>query len=108
MSDTPLKPTIEALLDMSLERLCAMGEVELQTYLEEAIKVCPPIRGRVNTGVRSSDGTVLGSFRGPKGNKFAPSSALGQSLSPTNKMTAKEKILLELAKAGMTEDDIKK
>jgi len=39
-----IKSSIEQLLDMSLDKLEAMTEVELDTYFAEALKVCPPIK----------------------------------------------------------------
>lgn len=35
--------TIEELINMDLDRLSSMSDAEIQTYLADAIKICPPI-----------------------------------------------------------------
>ena len=98
------KPTIESLLDMSLDRLIAMGEVELQAYLEEAIKVCPPIRG--HAGTSSQSGTRLGTVGAKRAfGKMEPQSPLAQKLAGMSPM--KQKLARMMMESGMDVDDLK-
>ncbi len=80
---------------MSLDRLEAMTEVELDAYFAEALKVCPPIK-------------VFGGETTPKksvASKLIPRTALGEQLMGMS--PEKQKLAKMAAQLGLSVDTFK-
>jgi len=89
--------TIESLLEMSLDKLIAMSDVEIETYLAEALKICPPVK--YTSSVKSVSKTSLN-----LANKMSPQSPLAQQLAG---MSPQKRQLVSLARQlGMNVDDL--
>lgn len=93
---TATKATIEAMLGMTLDTLYKMSDTEIDSYLAECIKICPPPT-RVGKPGAGEGGTTRISMS--KSNRMSPQSSIANQILSAGDTDAK----LKAAEAFMEE-----
>ena len=72
----PLRPTIEAMLEMSNEQLAQLTQADIEKYFEDALKICPIPDVKITAKVADS----LNKINLTDGIKGGPRSKMGRSM----------------------------